>query len=164
MKQLAFAWLALLLFAAVSRTETTPTPAPYTISDAEVSKLSKEDIAKTAHHLVQMYQDEHKIRLDLQWNLDDATSKINIAVGNTTSGLTHVDSLQSGIDQLAKHDQAETDRANKLDKAVWWYRLHWWGAWIMLGLGIAMCVLFAILKATGKISFNAAQIASKIPI
>lgn len=150
--------------------QTTPPPysvnpvPPYQISDAELNKLSLKDIALTAKHLVKLYQDEHATRLSLEQNIKEATTFIGGAISSTSNGLVHVDSLQDGIQKLADHDKKETERANKLDKALWWYRLHWWGAWVMLGLGVVTCVLFAILKATGKISFNAAQVAAKLPI
>jgi hypothetical protein len=134
-----------------------PAPAPFTISDAELSKLSWDDIIKTAIHQGELFQQEHAIRLELQKNLDDATQRIAAIVDTATGGLTHTTTLQAGITVLADHDKKETDRANKLDKALWWYRLHWWGAWIMLGLGILACAVFAFLKFSGRIAITAAK-------
>jgi len=36
-------------------------------------------------------------------------------------------------------------------KALMWYRLHWWGAWIVAGLGVAACGFLAFLKFTGRL-------------
>jgi hypothetical protein len=162
MRWLLAIFLAFLILLVVVAQGQTPTPSPYTISDAELAKIPASDIAKTAHHLVELYQDEHKQLLELQANLAAATASITATVSDTTNGLAHVTSLQQGIDVLAAHDKSETDRANKLDKALWWYRLHWWGAWIMLGLGIAACGLLAFLKFTGRLSLSAAKVAAKL--
>jgi signal transduction protein with GAF and PtsI domain len=52
-------------------------------------------------------------------------------------------------------DDASTERAArvKAENALHWYRWHWWGSWIALGLGVLACVVFALLKATGKLAF-----------
>jgi hypothetical protein len=156
--------LVLILSALTAQAAPTPTSTPFTISDEEVAKLNIKDIAATAKHVMTLYGEEHQIRLQLQGNLGDAMSSVSQAVSATSNGLVHVDTLQHGIFLLAAHDKSETDRANKLDKAVWWYRLHWWGAWIMLGLGILMCLIFAFLKLTGRLAILGTAVASKIPI
>jgi hypothetical protein len=158
--------LMLILFALTAQGAPTPPPSPipYAISDEELAKLSIKDIAATAKHVVKLYGEEHQIRLQLQDNLGNAMSSVSQAVSATTNGLVHVDTLQGGIDMLAAHDKKETDRANVLDKKVWWYRLHWWGAWIALGLGVIACGIFAFLKLTGRLAILGTAVASKIPI
>lgn len=71
---------------------------------------------------------------------------------------------------LQKQIQSQTDKLNstqdKLDKAskaLWWYRLHWWGAWVMLGLGVIACGIFAFLKLTGRLALVGAAISTHIP-
>lgn len=71
---------------------------------------------------------------------------------------------------LQKQVQIQTDKLNSTqdkltaaDKKLLWYRLHWWGAWLMLGLGVAACIFFAILKVTGKLAVTGAVVASKVP-
>jgi hypothetical protein len=139
-----------------------PSPTPFSISDEELSKLSWDDIIKTAIHQGELFQEEHAIRLDLQKNLDDATQRITAIVDAATGGLAHTTTLQQGITVLADHDAKETERANKLDKALWWYRLHWWGAWIMLGLGVLACAVFAFLKFSGRVAITGAKVAAAI--
>lgn len=125
-----------------------PTPDPSTISRA--------DLLKTVVHIQQLAQEQ---QLDLD-NEKASELKIGKALADAT--------IENGV--LQKQIQAQTDKLNltqdKLDKAeksLWWYRLHWWGAWVMLGLGVAACVFFAILKVTGKLATTGAVVAAKIP-
>lgn len=57
----------------------------------------------------------------------------------------------------AKLDKARIQHA-KDTKTVWWYRLHWWGSWIVFGLGVLVCIGFAILRYTGRIAIVAAKV------
>jgi hypothetical protein len=59
--------------------------------------------------------------------------------------------------QLENHQQDYQDEAAKLAKIATsqsenlaWYRRHWWGSWIVFGLGVAVCILFFVLKILGK--------------
>ena len=136
-----------------------PSPTPYQISDAELQKISKADIVATVKHLIEINKTSLTVIEKQKNELADATASQTNALNANTKSLEALTSLQKQITDLAKHDAAETARANKLDKAVWWYRLHWWGAWIMLGLGVVACGVFAFLKFTGRL----AAVASKIP-
>jgi hypothetical protein len=141
----------------------TPTPTPFSLSDEEVNKLSWDDLVATIVHQQRIFKQEHETVAQLQQHLDAATNSAVAAAQDATGGLVHVDTLEGGIKVLAAHDASETARANKLDKAVWWYRVHFWLTWIMFGLGLAACVLLVILKVTGKLAIFGTAVASKIP-
>jgi chromosome segregation ATPase len=71
---------------------------------------------------------------------------------------------QYGPEYFAKVDKltdelnaAEVARA-KDSKALLWYRLHWWAAWIVAGLGVVVCVVLAFLKATGRLALSIPRI------
>lgn len=52
-------------------------------------------------------------------------------------------------------DASEERRLRVIDeKSLSWYRWHWWGSWIALGLGVLACVIVAILKFTGKLALK----------
>lgn len=63
---------------------------------------------------------------------------------------------------LANDATNERNLRIKAEKALSWYRWHWWGSWIALGLGIVACGIFAFLKFTGRLAFTGAKIASKL--
>ena len=62
-------------------------------------------------------------------------------------------------------DDATNERNKRIadEKALSWYRWHWWGSWIVLGLGVVACGLIAFLKFTGKLALAGAAISAKIP-
>ncbi len=135
-----------------------PSPTPFDVSKVDFSKISKADIVKTI-------QSRERLHLELQQKFDDQQIHIvtqDKVLVQTAAALSDA-TTQNGI--LQKQVQAQTDKLNstqdKLDKAakaLWWYRLHWWGAWVMLGLGILACGVFAFLKFTGRLSVIAAKI------
>ncbi len=135
-----------------------PSPTPFTISDAEIAKISKPEIIATVKHLIAINKDLLATTQKQNIELAEAASAQTDALASQTNSLNALVNLQTQITTLAKHDASETARANKLDKAVWWYRLHWWGAWVMLGLGVAACLLFAFLKFTGRLAVVAAKV------
>lgn len=53
--------------------------------------------------------------------------------------------------KLADAASSENAKAVKAEKSLSWYRWHWWGSWIVLGLGIVACAFLAILKLTGRL-------------
>lgn len=138
-------------------------PTPFQISDGELQKISKADIIATVKHLIEINKTSLAVIDKQKTELADATTSQTKALNANTKSLEALTNLQKQITDLAEHDAAETARANKLDKAVWWYRLHWWGAWIMLGLGVVACGIFAFLKLTGRIAIFGSAVASKIP-
>lgn len=140
----------------------TPTPSDAPITDDEVRNIPKAQI-------VAMLKHEHDIMVaavaqnqDLIERLKEASSANTLSLTATSGALIEIPRLNKELGTVIAHDASETARANKLDKALWWYRVHWWGAWIMLGLGVAACLFFAFLKFTGRLSLSAAQVAAKL--
>lgn len=141
-----------LLFAA-------PSPTPFDVSKVDLSKISKADIVKTI-------QSRDRLHLELQQKFDDQQIHIvtqDKVLVQTASALSNA-TVQIGV--LQKQIQEQTDKLNstqdkltKAEKALWWYRLRWWGAWVVFGLGIVACGLLAFLKFTGRL----AAVAAKIP-
>jgi chromosome segregation ATPase len=53
--------------------------------------------------------------------------------------------------KLADEATAERDKRIADENKLHWYRVHWYGAWILLGGGIIACAIFALVK-TGIIA------------
>ncbi len=143
---------------------TTPTPTPaFSISDAELKKISKDQILATVKHMRDLLNEAMATIEHQREQLLGTIDSLNLANNSTSTALNTITALTKQVQEVTKHDADETARANKLDKAVWWYRLHWWGAWIMLGLGVLACAVFAFLKLTGRLALAGSAIAAKIP-
>lgn len=52
-------------------------------------------------------------------------------------------------DIVEKHNASEIARAD-ISKKLMWYRLHWWGSWVVLILGIVGSIAFYVLKIAAK--------------
>lgn len=66
-------------------------------------------------------------------------------------------------DSLALKATEENAARIKAEKSLSWYRWHWWGSWIALGLGVLVSGIFAFLKMTGRLAVVAAGVAGKLP-
>lgn len=102
--------------------------------------------------------------------------KLTEAIGTQTvleSQLTEADAAkvqhekddgeyQGKAQLLADNATKENQSAVSAEKKLSWYRWHWFGSWIVLGLGVLACGVFAFLKFTGRLAFSGAQIASKL--
>lgn len=64
--------------------------------------------------------------------------------------------------KLAAAATAERDARIKDEKSLHWYRWHWWGSWIVLGLGVLACGLLAFLKFTGRLAIASAPLVTRI--
>lgn len=53
--------------------------------------------------------------------------------------------------KLAEEATAERNKRIKVEKALSWYRWHWWAAWVVAGAGIVICIILAITKFAGKL-------------
>lgn len=135
-----------------------PTPAPFTISDDEIKKLSKEEIAQTVKHQGGIISEVKEENQELRNRLSETVASQNIALVAAGGALNEITKLNGEIRALADHDASVTEKLNKANKALWWYRLHWWGAWVMLGLGVAACFFFYGAKIMAKIGLKAAVI------
>jgi hypothetical protein len=114
----------------------------FDISKVDVSKISKADIIATMKHREALY-------LELQAKYDSQQAHIvdqDKVLLDTTGVLT--DLLNKEIPQLRAQIQTQTDRLNgcetslaKASKALWWYRVRWWGGILMAIVGIIACVV-----------------------
>ena len=61
-------------------------------------------------------------------------------------------------------DNATDENKHRIDaeKKLSWYRWHWWGSWIVLGAGVVVCVIAAILKWGAKWGAKVAVAGAKI--
>jgi hypothetical protein len=64
----------------------------------------------------------------------------------------------AAVDKLAERANAAEAGWSKDSKSLAWYRLHWWTAWIVAGLGVVVCVVLAFLKATGRLALSIPRI------
>jgi hypothetical protein len=78
----------------------------------------------------------------------------------------HTAKLEVDVDKQEYYDKTEklAAIATKQSKNLAWYRLHWWGSWIALGLGVLACIIFAIVKWGAKWTAKAGVAAAKIGI
>lgn len=129
-------WLTTILAVTLLRITVSAAPHPTATPFFDLVGISAEDIRRTEEHrdqLAKALQDELTAEkadhLKISMSLSDATDA-NLRLQR------QVNTLQSNYDQARK--------------SLFWYRMHWWGAWIMLGLGVAGCVLFGVLKLASK--------------
>lgn len=140
--------VATALFLAVAAC---PVFAQYQVpGDAELQKISRGEIIATVKHLRELAKDQQAIIDDQKRHLSDAAVAQTNALKAQTQSMIQLTSLQNQIDTLAAHDKSVTDKLNAAMKTLWWYRLHWWGAWIMLGIGVLLCIVLAIAKFAGR--------------
>ncbi len=113
---------------------------------------TRADLLKTLQHISALAKEQQQA-LDQE---KAAHAAVGAALGKATRDNT---SLQTQNNPLTDKLNSTQDKLDKCAKALWYYRLHWWGAWIMLGLGVLACLVFAFLKFTGRL----AVVASKVP-
>lgn len=114
-------------------------------TDEEIKKLPKDAIIATIKHQGQILEDTKAENAMLKGLLLDAVTSQNIALTATGGAL-------SKLTTLIDHDTKVTADLNKANTALNWYRWHWWGSWIALGLGVLACLVFAFLKFTGRLA------------
>jgi chromosome segregation ATPase len=85
-------------------------------------------------------QSQTKLESDLQ-EADKAKAQVE------KDKTDYFDSAQ----KLADAASQEREKRIKAESSLHWYRMHWWGAWIVFGLGILACIVLAVLKFTGKL-------------
>lgn len=117
-------------------------PPPPPISDADLAKIPKSEIRDTIKHREALY-------LDLQAKYDSQQVHIvdqDQALVDSTSALT--DLLNKEIPSLKTQIQTQTDKLNaaeitiaKQSKALWWYRVRWWGGIAMAIFGIVVSII-----------------------
>lgn len=145
-----------ILSAAVSLGAPKPTPTPDQIPSRNALLQTIDHIQRIAREQQDNLELEKKEHLKADKALEMVSSSLADA---TTANLK----LQVDIKKQTDKLNETQDKLDKTAKALWWYRLHWWGAWVMLGLGVLACAVFAFLKFTGRLAIVGAAVASKIP-
>lgn len=128
-------------------------------SDASAAKeaISRAGVLAAGNEALLLELGTANARLDgLTQTLLDAGASVAKAEGNLTAADKKVETLTATLN-------ATSEKLSKATKSLWWYRLHWWGSWFALGLGVLACIAFAFLKFTGRLALAAAPIAAKIP-
>ncbi len=139
-----------IFFTVVAIVSAAPISIPFDVSKVDVDKISKADMLKTIEHRNQLHLelqskfDEQQVHIV---NQDKVLLKTSEALADSTKAvLVLKDEVQKQTNKL----NATQDKLYKAAKALWWYRLHWWGAWVMLGLGVVACVIFAGARIAAK--------------
>lgn len=109
--------------------------------DVEVKKLK--DVPKA---LVQKIDDQDSTLDDASNNQSDLETHLTEAdkAKATVTALSHAYFGQ--VDKLAADATSERNARIKDENSLHWYRMHWWGSWIALGLGVLACIVFAAVK------------------
>ena len=127
------------------------------------STPTQADIRATIVHMQNLARADEANLAKAHDDVASTQAALAAAIGKLTQATRQIDAKQREVDAL----QTDRDRLKtELDAAsskLWWYRLHWWGAWIMLGLGLLACLAFAFLKFTGRLALAGAAVAAKIP-
>lgn len=126
-----------------------PTPKPET-------GPTRDQLFQTVDHIVRLSQ-------DLQKNLDaEKAAHENTDISLKKATKENFD-LQRKIDKDTSDFNTLKDKYASQSKKLAWYRWHWWGSWIIFGLGILACGFFAFLKLTGRLAIFGTAVAAKIP-
>lgn len=137
--------LFLLMLPAIALAAPTPGPTP-----------SRADLLATVDHIQRLAQDaEANLAKEKDLHLQTANAL-------TVTSKQLVD-LQTRVNDVTDKANEYSAKYSAAEKSLWWYRLHWWGAWIMLGLGVLACAIVAFLKFTGKLAVAGAAVAAKVP-
>jgi hypothetical protein len=134
----------------------------FDVSKVDLSKISDADMRKTLEHREQLFREQQANFDQQQQHIVDQDLALVRASDANAESILALASYAKQVGELAAHDKKMTDALNACSKKLWWYRLHWWGAWIAFALGIVACIILAILKVTGRLSFAAAKVASKL--
>lgn len=102
---------------------------------------------------------------DLGAELEDATKlqmelEIHLKEADTAKAQVEKDKADYFAQAQKLADAASDERTKRIadEKKLSWYRWHWYGSWIALGLGVVACLVFAFLKFTGRLAIVGAKI------
>lgn len=149
---LSFLLIPSIAFAA-PRHHAAPKPAPSPPSEAGPSR---QDLLKTVDHIVVLSQ-------DLQRNLENEKTAHEATEIELIKGTKANADLQRQIDGQTRDFNTLKDKYASQSKKLSWYRWHWWGSWIVFGLGILAVGFLAFLKFTGRLAVFGTAVAAKIP-
>lgn len=145
------------------------------ITSVSVSLLTKvDDLARIAP--VELQKPIEAIRLDVQelqtndaalaeilvdaWKKNDAAEK---HLAETDAREVELEQKQKDYYdrawKLADTTTALNARLVDVEKKLSWYRWHWWGSWIALGVGVIASGVVAFLKFTGRLAITASKVA-----
>jgi hypothetical protein len=90
----------------------------------------------------------------------NAQLKIDLAEAETARSILKQAQLEyrAEAQKLADAATEERDKRIAVEKKLSWYRWHWWGSWIVLGLGVLACGILAFLKFTGRLAIGASKL------
>jgi small-conductance mechanosensitive channel len=159
---LSFTILIAMAHCALAAGQKAPPPPQRAIPDEVIEKLSRSEIVATVKHLIELSQQQQRVIEQQKNDLASATGAQTGAFNAIASSLTEMTELQKQINGLAQHDASVTAKLNTAEKSLWWYRLHWWGAWIALALGVAACLFFYGAKLLAWIIAKSAPVAAKL--
>lgn len=90
------------------------------------------------------------------WQKNDAVEK------HLTDTDLNLAGLKSEQHSYYNEAVAQADQWTEDKKKLWWYRLHFWGAWIALGSAIVAAVIWAFLKWGAKWGLKLGRAAAKV--
>lgn len=130
----------------------------------------KGDVAKLESEVPMELKAEVQLVSDKLTALERVNGQVGGSLDGATEQLTAANATASEIEAkygpdflaLVERQTAELNKLDaqyaKADKALAWYRLHWFLGIIVTIAGIALCVLFAILKFTGRLAIAGAKL------
>ena len=132
--------MAILCASVDAKPRPTPTPTPIVETTP-----SREALFATVEHISQLAKDALK-------NLD-AEKASHLATDKTLVKATdQIVDLQKKVDAITLKLNTTQDKLDATSKTLWWYRLHWYGSWIIFIIGVLVCLIFAWLKWAGPIA------------
>ena len=117
----------------------------------------------TRTELLQTVQHIERLSSQLQKDLDSEKNAHKQVEDALILGTKQNVTLQNQVNQVTDKLNSVQDQLDKAKKSLSWYRWHWWGSWVIFGLGIVACAIFAFLKFTGRLAIVGAAVAAKVP-
>lgn len=134
-------------------------PSTVPIQKAHAAVKSHIEAAKVAATDLSRHCPEAKAEIvALSADLDGALMELQTSEGARVQLDTQLQEQTKKANKLAAHSDKSDAALAAASKKLWWYRLHWWGAWIALTLGVLACGAFAFLKFTGRMAVASAKV------
>lgn len=87
---------------------------------------------------------------ELTINLDKADTKNTELEKHQTLTDTHVTELETNQGNYFKDSTKLAATATNLSAKLAWYQLHWWGSWIVFGIGLVLSAAWGAFKLYKK--------------
>lgn len=117
---------------------------------------SRADLLLTMDHIVSLV---HETLADLQQEKGSHALTQKELDATKQADLKHQKEVETQTNKL----NTLQDKYDAKSKKLLWYQFHYWGSWIIFGLGIAACIFLAVMKLTGRLAIAVAPIVAKIP-